>query len=794
MSNPRIKIKHDQIKHFFRQNIQLKSNDLVLENSKQSDKTWWLIHQQISNYNSRKSLSSDRVTSDLITLKRSKAIRVFVSSTFTDFFNEREHLVKVVFPELREWCFKRNLDLIECDLRWGVPSDSTTEDTILTCLTEIDRCYEENDGHPFFIGMLGDKYGWVPKYEELPFNITKEYDWVPNISITHMEFLHGALRCRNKNACFFIRDNLTQIPNEYKDKFFESNKLSKSQLDALKKKLKLYHPDQVFHYSCDYDGIDETTGRKKVKLKGFKEFGERALEFLKNSIEKSYPYLEDIYQNENNESIDTDENDNYKKDVFFEEEQSAHDLFIVEKTNFFVGYEHEMTLALNYLNKYNFLVVTGIEGSGNITLELPFDLDHDSRLTLESFIKLLDILKEQNEKEIIVVIDGYDFESNDYFNWFEHFKNMNNLKLIFSCDSSKKVELIFENFVQVDLNCFDDQISRVFIQKYLQKYNKKLNENQMRLILEKSSNNLSPLWLSFVCYELRIFGEYTTIDKKIQNLPFNLSELIKNIINRINMDFPNNIIKEVLCLIGISRNGLPENEIYLLLKSIGFDTNRLEWAQMSRSLKIFLNFSFFQKSYLVEIKHKRVKKVIDEMFLFNIDTINSYHDKLINYYSNISQYRYFSTLELCHHLLLVSKKKELAVFLKTRDAFMYINASYRAFLFNKLRCKYLPIKNDKSNLKMCNICSTKIGNLGSHSLNKNSCFICGSFNFSDGKLAYRCIKHGFKDNLGLANSFICCICKKMITLPNGPASSTVFSNAKLCQFCNTSSCCDLEFD
>ena len=62
-----------------------------------------------------------------------------------------------VFPELKEWCANRNLDLVECDLRWGVPSDSTSDDTILTCLGELDRCYEENGENPFFIGMLSEK-------------------------------------------------------------------------------------------------------------------------------------------------------------------------------------------------------------------------------------------------------------------------------------------------------------------------------------------------------------------------------------------------------------------------------------------------------------------------------------------------------------------------------------------------------------------------------------------------------------------------------------------------------------
>lgn len=49
------------------------------------------------------------------------------------------------------------MDLVECDLRWGVPADSTSDNTITTCLSELDRCLYENDGQPFFIGMLSEK-------------------------------------------------------------------------------------------------------------------------------------------------------------------------------------------------------------------------------------------------------------------------------------------------------------------------------------------------------------------------------------------------------------------------------------------------------------------------------------------------------------------------------------------------------------------------------------------------------------------------------------------------------------
>jgi hypothetical protein len=49
-----------------------------------------------------------------------KNVRVFISSTFQDMHAERDYLVKVIFPELRERCAKKHLHLIDLDLRWGV--------------------------------------------------------------------------------------------------------------------------------------------------------------------------------------------------------------------------------------------------------------------------------------------------------------------------------------------------------------------------------------------------------------------------------------------------------------------------------------------------------------------------------------------------------------------------------------------------------------------------------------------------------------------------------------------------
>ena len=45
-------------------------------------------------------------------------IRIFISSTFRNMHAERYNVIKVVFPELRERCTKRQMHLIDIDLRW----------------------------------------------------------------------------------------------------------------------------------------------------------------------------------------------------------------------------------------------------------------------------------------------------------------------------------------------------------------------------------------------------------------------------------------------------------------------------------------------------------------------------------------------------------------------------------------------------------------------------------------------------------------------------------------------------
>ena len=92
-----------------------KSLDLTYENAakivpKDIDEMWAIV---------KKTSDKQAITVKPLKIRKGwKTIRIFVSSTFKDFHEEREVLVKEVFPDLRLWCEQRKLRLVECDLRW----------------------------------------------------------------------------------------------------------------------------------------------------------------------------------------------------------------------------------------------------------------------------------------------------------------------------------------------------------------------------------------------------------------------------------------------------------------------------------------------------------------------------------------------------------------------------------------------------------------------------------------------------------------------------------------------------
>ena len=122
-----------------------------------------------------------------------RQIRVFISSTFRDMQDERTYLMKFSFPKLRKLAAERDVTLTEIDLRWGITEEESKSGKVVEiCLREIENSI------PFFIGIIGNRYGWVPAKEDLGGNVTERFTDVnkyidQHLSVTEMEMQFGVL-------------------------------------------------------------------------------------------------------------------------------------------------------------------------------------------------------------------------------------------------------------------------------------------------------------------------------------------------------------------------------------------------------------------------------------------------------------------------------------------------------------------------------------------------------------------------------------------------------------------------
>ncbi|QPN66566.1 tetratricopeptide repeat protein [Synechococcus sp. CBW1006] len=140
---------------------------------------------------------------------QSREVRVFLSSTFRDFMDERDLLVKQVFPSLRRRAQDRGVEVVDVDLRWGITEEESQQGNVIgICLAEIERC------RPYFVGMLGERYGWTPQQGDyLPELLEREQlQWLKGYqgaaSVTELEILHGVLNDQEMagRAFFYFRD------------------------------------------------------------------------------------------------------------------------------------------------------------------------------------------------------------------------------------------------------------------------------------------------------------------------------------------------------------------------------------------------------------------------------------------------------------------------------------------------------------------------------------------------------------------------------------------------------------
>lgn len=158
------------------------------------------------------------------------AIRLFISSTFLDMQEERFILNQEVFPLIRKKCADYGVSFYAVDLRWGITKeDQDNNEVISLCLKEINNCT------PFFLGLIGNRYGWIPlSYDE---KLIKEFPWIANYqgkSVTELEMILGAINNPEKDKTIFLFkdssltkekdcDHKDELLNDLKERIYKND-------------------------------------------------------------------------------------------------------------------------------------------------------------------------------------------------------------------------------------------------------------------------------------------------------------------------------------------------------------------------------------------------------------------------------------------------------------------------------------------------------------------------------------------------------------------------------------------
>jgi len=190
-------------------------------------------------------------------MQNGKNIKVFLSSTFKDMDAERDLIMNRVAPTLQQLLAPQGITLQFIDLRWGVNTQDADENereniVLRECISEI------RQSRPFFIGLLGDRYGWIPSVESWQVMLDEMTDEErmyirkesrEQKSVTELEMLFGALMdtssLRRSLFCFRNPAVYEQMDDVARLRFCNLNDEADRKLASLKQKIVDVLPSEV---------------------------------------------------------------------------------------------------------------------------------------------------------------------------------------------------------------------------------------------------------------------------------------------------------------------------------------------------------------------------------------------------------------------------------------------------------------------------------------------------------------------------------------------------------------------
>ena len=560
-------------------------------------------------------------------LIENREIRVFLSSTFSDMEAERSALVKR-FNKLKLEANKRNVSLTLLDLRWGVTEEESRTGKVLSvCLNEIEN------SHPFFIGLLGSRYGYCPYMSELEKNpdLEERYPWLgediaQSLSITEIEMQYGVLRNQKDiEAAFFIKDTPDTLPDDSEN------------LTSLKTKIR-----EQKHFPVDeYKSIDDLCTKVENRILEIlnKYYADSDNTYLgrERSIQRAYmnsrhkffvqkqedfDRLNEFLRNDERHLVVTGESGmgksaliaNWLKELE-KQEDCPYNIIYHFVGNTFGGNSHEE--ILQHLSDEMFDLYDGLE----VRLGNNESLEEKAQRYMTEAV--------QKGKPMLIVIDGINQISGrdnaKLLNWIP--QSPRKVKYLFSTlkDDATMQTFLRREYPYFTVKPLNDEQRSMFVVEYLEKVGKRLDNNQLSRILYDPENK-NTLVLKTLLEELICFGSYEHLDERID---FYLSatsipDFFDRMLQRLEEDYEG--AQYLFSLIAVSEYGLSEEELIAItgLRQIDF---HLFYCAISSHLVIRNNLLTFGHQYVTDAIWSRYH-------LNDIDSAKLCRESIINYFNS----------------------------------------------------------------------------------------------------------------------------------------------------------------
>ena len=590
----------------------------------------------------------------------SREIRVFLSSTFRDFNEERKLLATRVFPRLNREARKRGVELVEVDLRWGVTQQQAEDGHALEiCLQEIERC------KPYFIGMLGDSYGSLtPSQRQLlqaaP-SLLEERQWldgrIGEASYTELEIEHSLQLLRDPaiaGKAFYFRDpgystpkadageagwrsdtpedrqKLELLRQRIRDSGFprtEGLKDPQAVVDQIEKDLWALI-DQQFPEGEQPDALEKEARKHADYRRSRTEAGQ----YIGGA-----DYIQQLEQwiGAGEQQILITGESGAGKSALIANWIEAHQQSRPDD----VIYAHHLGCT-NDANALRPLLARLIDTAslqllGADVITEPLAVPEDWWELVARVTEALQNLGrwcQQQGKRWIWVLDGLDrlvADDQNALPWLPQ-TLPNGVQVVASALACPVREILKERgYTTLTIQPLEEKEQQQLIQRYLHRYTKELDGGLRQQIL---SHNLagSPLFLKVLLEELRQCGRHDTLKKQLE---FYLSsqtvdDLYERVLERLETDGSGEAVKKVMTALWTSRAGLTEPELLEIT-----DLKQLQWAPIDLALEK----AFGRNGNRLVFDHDYLRQAVEDRYLPIEEARRQAHTELSNWFLHLTQ-------------------------------------------------------------------------------------------------------------------------------------------------------------